>query len=85
MILFLINNLLSKCVVSHIPANFKMQASKIKKKKSGNFLRFPKILNGHKIRTINYIVLQYSGFTSHKEKKKEKKKKKKVKFWRSSE
>ena len=26
---------------------------------------FPKILNGHKIRMINAIALQFSGFTSH--------------------
>ena len=46
--------------------NFKMLSTKIgKNSKSRNFEKFLKILNGHKIRTINTMALKLSELTSH--------------------
>ena len=73
------NNLTKACKKS----NFKIQASKIgKNSKTWNFPKFLKTLNDHRLRTINAIGLQFSGFTSHTNTAKIWKKKKKIEdFW----
>ena len=57
-----------KITISRLLANpiSKCKHPKLEKKNiSGNFQKFPKILNAHKIKIIYAIVLQFSGFTCH--------------------